>query len=90
MRNAIAFRRVQTAFRARALAASEKYHRTGVSVPDRLAIMPFNFCKATQNPARRESIFRFGRAGHVALYEIVSASRVVVLAVRDQRAEDDH
>lgn len=33
VRNAIAFRRVQTAFHARAQAASEAYHRTGVSVP---------------------------------------------------------
>ena len=33
VRNAIAFRRVQTAFHARAQAASEEYHRTGVSVP---------------------------------------------------------
>ena len=32
-RNAIAFRRVQTAFLARAEAASEAYHQTGVSVP---------------------------------------------------------
>jgi hypothetical protein len=33
VRNAIAFRRVQTAFHARAQAASEAYHQTGVSVP---------------------------------------------------------
>lgn len=33
VRNAIAFRRVQTAFHDRAQAASEAYHRTGVSVP---------------------------------------------------------
>ena len=33
VRNAIAFRRVQTAFHARAQAASEEYHRTGASVP---------------------------------------------------------
>ena len=33
VRNAIAFRRVQTAFHARAQAASEAYHRTGESVP---------------------------------------------------------
>ena len=33
VRNAIAFRRVQTSFNARAQAASEEYHRTGVSVP---------------------------------------------------------
>ena len=33
VRNAIAFRRVRTSFHARAQAASEEYHRTGVSVP---------------------------------------------------------
>lgn len=33
VRNAIAFRRVQIEFHARAQAASEAYHRTGASVP---------------------------------------------------------
>ena len=33
VRNAIAFRRVQTAFHDRAQAASKEYHRTGVSLP---------------------------------------------------------
>lgn len=33
VRNAIAFRRVQAAFHARAQAASQEYHRTGASVP---------------------------------------------------------
>lgn len=33
VRNAIAFRRVQTSFHARAKAASEEYHRTGALVP---------------------------------------------------------
>jgi hypothetical protein len=33
VRNAIAFRRVQTDFHARAQAASQEYHRSGVSVP---------------------------------------------------------
>jgi hypothetical protein len=33
VRNAIAFRRVQTAFHERAQAASQEYHRTGVSIP---------------------------------------------------------
>ncbi len=33
VRNAIAFRRVQTAFHERAQAASEAYHQTGDSVP---------------------------------------------------------
>lgn len=33
VRSAVAFRRVQTAFHARAQAASQEYHRTGVSLP---------------------------------------------------------
>ena len=33
VRNAVAFRRIQTAFQARAQAASEAYHQTGVSLP---------------------------------------------------------
>lgn len=33
VRSAIAFRRVQTEFHARAQAASQEYHRTGASVP---------------------------------------------------------
>jgi hypothetical protein len=33
VRNAIAYRRMQTEFHARAQAASEQYHQTGVSVP---------------------------------------------------------
>ena len=33
VRNAIAFRRIQTSFHARAQAASVAYHHTGVSVP---------------------------------------------------------
>lgn len=33
VRNAIAFRRVQAAFHARAQAAAEEYHRTGIAKP---------------------------------------------------------
>ncbi|MBC7730910.1 MAG: hypothetical protein H7306_03285 [Bacteriovorax sp.] len=33
VRNAISFRRVQTAFHDRAQVASQEYHRTGVSLP---------------------------------------------------------
>jgi hypothetical protein len=33
VRNAIAFRRVQISFHARAQAASEAYHQSGISVP---------------------------------------------------------
>ena len=56
----------------------------------RLAVTPFSFRKAAQNPAQRELIIPFGRTGYVALYEIVSAAKAVVLAVRRQREEDYH
>jgi plasmid stabilization system protein ParE len=55
-----------------------------------LALTPYSFRKAAQNPAQRELIMPFGGAGYVALYEIVSTSKVVVLAVRHQREEDYH
>jgi plasmid stabilization system protein ParE len=71
----------------RAQAAIEAIRATA---KHRLAITPFSFRKAAQNPAQRELIIPFGGAGHVALYEIVSPSRVVVLAVRHQREEDYH
>jgi plasmid stabilization system protein ParE len=56
----------------------------------RLAVTPFSFRKAAQNPAQRELIIPFGGTGYVALFEIVNASCVVVLAVRHQREEDYH
>ena len=56
----------------------------------RLAVTPFSFRKAAQNPAQRELIIPFGGAGYVALHEIVSASTVVVLAVGHQCEEDYH
>ena len=56
----------------------------------RLAVTPFSFRKAAQNPAQRELIIPFGSTGYVALYEIVSSAKVVVLAVRHQREEDCH
>jgi len=56
----------------------------------RLAITPFSFRKAAQNPVQRELIIPFGSTGYVALYEIVNTSTVVVLAIRHQREEDYH
>lgn len=38
VRNAVAFRRIQTAFHERAQEASDEYHRTGVSVPVEAAL----------------------------------------------------
>lgn len=55
-----------------------------------LATTPFSFRKAAQNPAQRELIIPFGATGYVALYEIVSSSKVVVLTVRHHREEDYH
>jgi len=60
------------------------------AVQHRLAITPFSFRKAGQSPALRELIIPFGSTGYVALYEIVSTSKVIVLAVRHQREEDYH
>ena len=71
----------------RAQAAIEAIRTTA---QHRLAITPFSFRKAAQNPAQRELIIPFAGTGYVALYEIVSASKVVVLAVRHQREEDYH
>ena len=71
----------------RAQAAIEAVRATA---QHRLAITPFSFRKAAQNPAQRELIIPFAGTGYVALYEIVSVSKVVVLAVRHQREEDYH
>jgi plasmid stabilization system protein ParE len=71
----------------RAQAAIEAIRAT---VQHRLAITPFSFRKADQNPAQRELIIPFGGTGYVALFEIISASEVLVLAVRHQREEDYH
>ena len=61
-----------------------------VVMGQQLAITPFSFRKAAHSPAQRELIVPFGGTGYVALYEIVSPSKVVVLAVRHQREEDYH
>ncbi len=61
-----------------------------VLMRQQLALTPYSFRKAARNPAQRELIMPFGGTGYVALYEIVSMSKVVVLAVRHQREEDYH
>jgi plasmid stabilization system protein ParE len=71
----------------RAQAAIEAIRATA---QHRLAITPFSFRKAAQNPAQRELIIPFGSTGYVAMHEIASASKVIVLAVRHQREEDYH
>lgn len=49
---------------------------------------PFTCRKAGQSPFLRELIIPFGRTGYVALFEVESASEVLILAVRHQREDD--
>ena len=51
---------------------------------------PFTCRKAGQSPFLRELVIPFGRSGYVALFEIASATEVVVIAVRHQREDDYH
>jgi plasmid stabilization system protein ParE len=60
------------------------------AVSHQLGITPYSFRKAGKSPTRRELIIPFGASGYVALYEIVNASSVLVLAVRHQREQDYH
>lgn len=55
-----------------------------------LAVTPWSFRKAGRRATLRELIIPFGATGYVALYEIVSPTLVVVLAVRHQREDDYH
>ena len=58
-----------------------------------LAIFPFSCRKAggsESNAFLRELIIPFGNAGYIALFEIVDAKTVTILAVRHQREEDYH
>lgn len=57
VRNAIAFRRVQTAFHARAQAASAAYHQTGVSVPVEAVLDKLQ----AKLDAKRQSLKKLGR-----------------------------
>lgn len=61
--------------------------RAGINT---LQTSPFTCRKAGQSPFLRELIIAFGRSGHVALFEIVGASEVVVAAVRHQLESDYH
>lgn len=55
-----------------------------------LATSPFTCRKAGRSPFLRELIIPFGRSGYVALFEIQSATDVVIVAVRDQLEDDYH
>jgi plasmid stabilization system protein ParE len=55
-----------------------------------LRTTPFTCRKAGRSPFLRELIIPFGRSGYVALFEIVDAANVVVVAVRHQLEDDYH
>lgn len=61
-----------------------------VAAHKQLAVTPYSFRKIGQSRTRRELIIPFGATGYIALYEIVDATSVLVLAVRHQREEDYH
>jgi len=55
-----------------------------------LARAPFNYRTAGSDPLRRELVVPVGATGHVALYDILPPSLVLVLAVRHQLEDDYH
>ena len=56
-----------------------------------LQTFPFSCRKASpENPFLRELVISFGSGGYVALFEVESAEKVTVLAVRHQREDDYH
>ncbi|WP_296556846.1 type II toxin-antitoxin system RelE/ParE family toxin [Pigmentiphaga sp.] len=65
-----------------------------VAIQDGICILersPYTCRKATpHSPYLRELVIPFGRAGHVALFEIDGPDSVTVLAVRHLREDDYH
>jgi plasmid stabilization system protein ParE len=61
--------------------------RSGVST---LKSSPFTCRKASDSAFLRELVIAFGNSGYVALFEIESATEVVVMAVRHQLEDDYH
>ena len=51
---------------------------------------PFVYRKVGESPFWRELVIPFARTGYVAIFEIMSETRVVVTAVRHQREDDYH
>lgn len=61
--------------------------RAGVAT---LKSSPFTCRKASDSAFLRELVIPFGSSGYVALFEIESATEVVVIAVRHQLEDDYH
>lgn len=60
------------------------------AVEVQLVRSPFIYRKAGDSPFLRELIIPFRGAGYVALYEILDATTVNILAVRHQLEDDYH
>ena len=72
------------------LAQAELARAAVLSGLERLKQTPFLYRKAADSAFLRELILPFGSSGYVALYEIVDAEHVDVLAFRHQREDDYH
>ena len=72
--------------------AQEVIERLTEAILSHLAMSPWSYRKAGdgRSSTRRELIVPSRAAGYVALYEIDSASTVLILAVRHQREDDYH
>ena len=55
-----------------------------------LAVSPFSCRKADNSPFVRELLVPFGSTGYVVLFEIKTAGRVHMGAIRHQRESDYH
>jgi len=62
------------------------------AIETQLSSNPWSFRKAGQGdrPTRRELVVPAGATGYVALFEIESANRVLILAIRHQLEQDYH
>lgn len=72
------------------LARADIAYEAIVTAIDSLRRTPFIYRKAAESPFLRELLIPFGAAGYVALFEIVDARLVHVLAIRHQLEDDYH
>lgn len=72
------------------LARAEAAYEAIVTAIEHLRRSPFIYRKAGDSPFVRELLIPFGASGYVALFEIVDAEVVHVLAIRHQLEDDYH
>ena len=82
---------VERALAAHGLPDFESAERALQAIKDGLATLrtsPFTCRKAGSSPFLRELVIPFGHSGYVALFEIVDAATVWIVAVRHLRESD--